>query len=598
MSRKAWAAVALAAVTAALSPLAYMYMFSGFRAYDDEGYFLVTIRDYLAGHPLFTQALPIYGPFYYEFIGGVFKLLGLAPDHDSGRILTIAVWLITSLLAGLTAFRLTRNIWIALTALLVAFRVLSSLATEPIQPAGLTSLMVIGVAFAATFRSARPRLTAALIGALVAALCLVKINVGAFAAIAVAFAAAASFGPTWRRRALPPMAAVMSLIPLALMAGLLGRGWVLEFAVLVSLSALCVGLATAVALPGGLPPPHLAWLLGGAAVLSIVCIGIALAGGAQPDNMWRALVLLAVGFPTVFTVPLEVNAGMDAWAVIALAFAIALFGPLRRPRVSAEAAGVARVGAALFTFVSLFLLPTSLFLLALPLAWIACVSPRDDPDQPADAYVRVLLPALAVLESLQAYPVAGTQLSLAGLCLVPVGALTMGDGIRQLRRAGWIAPSFLAVNAAAIMLLGFATASVFAAGTPLGLPGAERVRLPQAQAVDLRALVAAIDQKCSSFISYPTMNSLYLWSAKDPPVELSEEVWFLVLSSGDQAAIVSKLQDRPGLCVVKNQDVIDFWTRGRSVPDRPLVQFISDGFEPDGTFGGYVLLMRSNRLPA
>jgi hypothetical protein len=588
-------AIALAAATFALAPLAYMYLFSGFRAYDDEGYFLVTIRDYLAGHPLFTQALPIYGPFYYEVTGGVFKVLGVAPDNDSGRMVTIAVWLITSLLAGLTAFRLTRNVWIALTALLVAFRVLSALATEPIQPAGLTSLMVIGLAFAATFKPARPALTGALMGALVAALCLVKINVGVFAGIAVAFSSAASLDPRWRRLALPLMVGVITVVPVGLLAGLLNHAWVLEFAVLVSVSAACVGLATVVALPAGLPRPRIAWLLGGAALVSIVCIAIALLGGARPDAMWRALVLLAAGFPTVFTVPLEINPGIDAWALIALAFALALFGPLRRPRVSAGAAGVARIGAGLFTFVTLFLLPASLFLLALPLAWIANVAPRDDPDQPADAYVRVLLPALAVLESLQAYPVAGTQLSLAGLCLVPVAALTMGDGIRQLRRAGWIAPSFLAVNFAAILLLAFATISVYAAGTPLGLPGAERVRLPSTQTAELRALVAAIDQKCSSFISYPTMNSLYLWTDKNSPVELSEEVWFLVLSTGDQETVVRHLQDQPGLCVVKNQDVIDFWTRGRAVPDRPLVQFINDDFQEGGTFGGYVLLIRSNR---
>jgi len=59
-----------------------MAMFSGFHAYDDEGYFLILLRDYLAGKPLLTASTPIYGPFFFETMGGLFKLL--APFMAAG----------------------------------------------------------------------------------------------------------------------------------------------------------------------------------------------------------------------------------------------------------------------------------------------------------------------------------------------------------------------------------------------------------------------------------------------------------------------------------------------------------------------------------
>jgi hypothetical protein len=55
--------VAFAVTTVALAPVGFMSMFSVFHAYDDEGYFLVTLRDYIGGHAAYNQ---IYGPFFYE----------------------------------------------------------------------------------------------------------------------------------------------------------------------------------------------------------------------------------------------------------------------------------------------------------------------------------------------------------------------------------------------------------------------------------------------------------------------------------------------------------------------------------------------------
>lgn len=579
-----------------------MSIFSGFHAYDDEGYFLITLKDYLSGQPLLNPAVPIYGPFFFETMGGFFKVLGLAPGHDNGRIVTLAILLIASLLGGVAGYRLTRNLWLGLGAQLLTFGVLSALGNEPTSPSGMVSILLVCLVVAAAFRSERPRATAVLIGAIVGALCLIKINVGAFAAVAVAFAWAASVPQRWRRLLLPLMALAITVLPAALMLPLLTSDWVLEFAIVVALSAAAVGVACVFAAPRSLPAASGRWFAAGGTVLVIASLGVALVGGTRPEDFWNRLVVASLQFPRIFTLPLPLNAGYDLIAALSFAAALALSVWSAIARAPATATGLVRVGVGFFTWLSMLLMPNSIFLLALPLAWVATQASGDEGGDPAGSYSRLLLPALAVLESLQAYPVAGTQLSLAAVCLVPVGAITLGDGIRQLRGAGaaraatvkavsWVAPAALVINVAVFLLLALTVTAGFRTGTPLGLPGAETIRLPAQQATQLRRLVAAINRDCSSFVTFPGMNSFYIWTAEDPPTQVRVEIWWLILDGNEQQSVVQQLAGKPRLCVVKNQQVIDMWAEGRPVPRRPLVDYIDGNFADGGSYGDYQLLV-------
>jgi hypothetical protein len=266
-------------------------------------------------------------------------------------------------------------------------------------------------------------------------------------------------------------------------------------------------------------------------------------------------------------------------------------------------AGTARIAIGFFTWVSILLLPSSIFLLALPLAWLATQAPRGDVRNPIDPYCRFLLPALAVLESLQAYPVAGTQLSLAALGLMPVAAITLNDGIRQLRGldstrpklirlAGWVAPATLLTTIAILELTGYLAQTGYSSGIPLGLRGAEAVRLPEQQAAPLRAVVAAVERNhCSSLLTFPGMDSFYLWTSQDGLTETRYGQWYLTLDRGQEQSIVRRLEGQTHACAVKNQKLIDFWTHGRPIPGQPLVDYINGNFEAAGTFGDYELLV-------
>lgn len=584
-----------------LAPIAYMSMFTGFHAYDDEGYNLANLSDYLAGHPLLTPNALGYGPFFYEVIGGLFKLLGLAPDNDTGRFVTAGIWLMASVAGGLVGLRLSRNLWLGLAAELLTFGVLTALTNEPMSTYGLSALLLLGLAAAASFRSARPRASAALIGAIVGALCLIKINVGGFAAIAVVFAWTASLPERRRRPLLAAMVGVVTALPFLLTLPLLALGWVLAFAMVVALSTAAVGVACLAAAPRPLPAPAGSWIAAGGAMLVIVCLGVALAGGTRPGDVWNGLVIAPLRIPQLLTLPVPLNAGYDVAAALSFVVAFAASVRYKIAAVPAAAAGLVRVGAGFFTFLSLLLMPNTIFLLALPLAWVATQAPNDLGADPVGGYARVLLPALAVLESLQAYPFAGSQLSLAAFCLLPVGAITLGDGIRQLRGAGvagrvkaigWVAPAALVINIAVFLLFAVTVTAGFRTDTPVGVPGAESVRLPAQTATQLRLLVAAVDRDCSSFVTFPGMNSFYIWTGEDPPIPMRVEVWWLFLDSDAQQSIVQQLASKPRLCVIKNQRVIDMWSAGHQVPSTPLVDFIDRQFAHDSSYGDYELLVR------
>jgi hypothetical protein len=605
MPPRARAALAFAAVTLILVPVAYVSMFSSFKAYDDEGYFLLTLRGYVSGLALFTQLVTYYGPFFYEIMGGFFKLTGIAITTDSGRLLTLVIWLLAALAGGLVAYGLTRSVLLALGSQLLTFNLLAALTNEPMQTGGLLSLLLISLTLMAAHRSGKPRATAGLIGVLVAAACLVKINVGAFAAMAVVFALTGSMAGRWRRVLLPATGLILSVAPLALMHTLLDRPWVIDFALAVTFAAIALTIAVMAAGPKRLPAPAPLLMIASGAVVAIAVVGVAMLGGTQLSDLANSLVVVAYRQPLFYVLPLNAKLWVVIWAGASVALAVVVVGIRTGLSASPALSALARIAVGGLTWGCVLLQPSALLILAVPIVWVAALAPRDDSDSPTDGYARLLLPALAVMESLQAYPVAGTQLSIASLALVPVGAITLNDGIRQLRAcaagrsrlrliraAESVAPAALFVSLAASMLWAFPAIASFEAGRPLALPGAERLRVAPQQQIALRALSTSLSRDCTSFITMPGMPSLYIWTGQNAPAFLYDSAWIYVLDAAQQQSIVDQIRSVPGMCVVRNQAVVDFWAEGRPVPSRPLVDFIDTNFVDAGSYGDYELLVR------
>src|SRR5207245_190912 len=275
-------------------------------------------------HSLYTGLFTTYGPFYYEVLGGVFRLLGLDVGHDAGRMVTLAVWLIASLLAGAGAYRLTSSMWLGLAAQLLTFHVLGVLTNEPMQPSGLIAILLMAMVAAASARSARPRATAAVIGRMAAA-------------------------------------------------------------------------------SGG-------WLVAGGVLVGIVLVGIAAIGGTRLYDLVNDLVFVPLRQPRLYTWPLRIGVGEVAWAAVWLVIAAVAIRFKTHPWMRGALPGVMRIAAGAFTWLVVLLLPSPAFMLALPLAWIAAAAPEIDAESPTDAYARQLVPTLALMFSMDAYPVAGPSL--------------------------------------------------------------------------------------------------------------------------------------------------------------------------------------------
>ena len=62
--RFAFAAGAFAVLTVLLAMTAHAKMFTGFSAYDDEGYMLTALKSYVNHGHLYDQVFTQYGPFY------------------------------------------------------------------------------------------------------------------------------------------------------------------------------------------------------------------------------------------------------------------------------------------------------------------------------------------------------------------------------------------------------------------------------------------------------------------------------------------------------------------------------------------------------
>ncbi len=610
----------IAAVAAATSVEAYYGVMTGLTRWDDEGYLLLSLKQYASGGVLFNDVYSQYGPAYYQLLSGVFAVFRLPFDHTHGRLFVLALWVVSAALCALAVGRWTRNIPVTLCAQVLTFHGLASLKTEPLHPGGILCLLLSALILAGTFlRYESASLSAVFVGALLGAGVLTKVNVGGLALVSVSFALLAPANGRWRRLTAAAFLAFV-LAPTLLLAGSRDAPWAPAFVSVVTCSAVGVGswlLFGGRRIPGS-PLAAITVLLSFAMVVVVSC-GLEFLRGTTLQALWHGIVLDRIRQPEVFTLPLNLPPMAVRFSLVSMLLAILVV--LLKSRRPADAAATAARRGGLLILVGITILAVGVtwraqmhYVASLPLLWLVLALPGPERDGVPDVG-RSLLLAVATLQPLHAYPVASSQIYFSTFLLIPAGAIAVSDGWRIL----WRSAGFLVAPGARGRALGgiacFAIlmapvvwwaleqpwrtfTSAHDAGVPLGLRGTERIRVPAPTRAMLQELVGRLSRECRTFLTLPGMNSLYLFSNIEPPSTMNATAWMLLLSDSQQAMIRRRISGMPDpVCAVRDQPLVEFWARGRDLSREPLVKYLDEAFVKEAQFGRLELLVRKSGVP-
>jgi hypothetical protein len=612
----------IAALAAAVA--AYYTVFTIFAPYDDEGTLLVTVQAFAKGHVLYRDIYSPYGPFYYEVFGGLFALTGKAVTTDASRTIVVVFWVTSSLLFGIAAQRLTGRLALGVAGMAAAFGTLFVLADEPMHPQVLGALLLGAITLLVAFGpSRRPAAAGAAAGALAAGLVLTKLNIGAYAVAAAVLAAVLTLEPLRSRAWIrwPVVALIVVAMPIFVAARDLDLEWVRSLVAVQVLTMAAVVVASwrlgAERRDQGLGRWLLAAVAGFAVAFVAILVTIMLAG-SSPSDIYDGMVTEALRVRDVSTSEFPMNTAMVDWAIAALALAF-LALRLRRAEAGPPAlwSGVTRIIAGIAIWLSIArIAPLSVgpsignqISLAMVLAWIATIPPGGVVEAPFKRFLRLFLPALAIADALQVYPVAGSQVGNAALLFVPVGAICLGDGLTVLRawsaergrdgleRFGVAAAVLLAALAVdmglkTIVRPAASARSIYHSEPALPFKGATDVHLSEEQVQMYTTLVNDLHEYgCTNFIGYPNVNSLYLWSGIEPPAPAAPGVWLEALDSERQQRVVNELRATKKPCVIRSENRAELWLAGRPVPQRPLVRYIFGNFRPVQTVGEFEFML-------
>jgi hypothetical protein len=615
-------AVVYGLLTVLCALAAYWLMFSQFAVYDDEGFFDYSLKLFVAGHPLYSSVFSEYGPFYYLVFGGFFAVVGHDVTTDAGRLIQLTIWIATSLGLGLTAHRLTGRLTLGVTTFATGFSLLWALTNEPMHAEALVCALITAASGVAAFGvRSRPRVSLIAVGALAAALLLTKINVGIYAIVAVGFAAVIAGGSLLRYSVLRWLAVgAFVLVGPAVMFGNLNTAWARSYAVLAVLSTVSlvfVALPRETDIAAADESPHwLRWLVGGFIGCLVIVLGITFALGSSPRALIDQTIVVPSRQGNFTAIPINLGPDVIWWSLGAAALAWTwrhwgrgLYSAIRPPSLwdglLRTLAGVAillsLVSQSLFSIA-----PDAAFSLAMPLAWVAALpSPGDIPSS-RERLVRVLIPALAVLYALIAYPVAGSQVYLGSILLVLCGAICVADGWTQL--AAWnvarapgnpVGPPLVALGVA--LALGMTYQGIvqplqtyhdqYRASLGLQLRGLTRLHVNPAEASAIDHVVALVRSRCHTLISLPGMYSFNIWTGLDTPSPLTgQQPYWLSLTYGQQTGLLRAAEASPGLCLIRNDTLAQSY--GGLPTNSPIVNYLVGDFVPIGTFAPYTVEVR------
>jgi hypothetical protein len=589
--------------TAVLGVIAYWMLFTTFMSHDDEGYVLISLKNYCLHGGLYAKVYSQYGPFLYFFHDLGHRVFRYDFTNTTGRLITLIFWVGVTLACSHLVWRQTRAITLAIFTGGFTFFHLWLMVGEPIHPGGLIAAVVaasawLGARHIERGETQRLAVTTALFGT---CLILTKVNVGIFY-----FAAAGAWFAIHlrnsRHAALVSFIATALLIvlPFALMRPVRGESWAFIFAAMAAIAGV-----TMLAAAWTEREPHAEWkhagmgmaaaIFTGALVIAAVCLR-----GTSMIEMINGVLLEPLRQPKVYHFAPDWKPGTWLGGGFSLLLAWCHWKK-RGPMLSGALIVVRLLLIVEFSFASMEALPfsshSSVMSYCIPLAWIFVVRLA-----PAETEVRCnvapWIGLLLVLQYLHAYPVAGSQIAWGTFLIVPVMALGLNDTGRFLIKRDL--PFALDTIG-----LTFATLAMVAAGRlgpigwhryndsrPLGLKGAEDIRLPEEYATTLRVLSLNAAAHGDMLFSLPGMFSFNGWTTLPTPTLKNTTHWFSLLKEQDQREIAAAIARSNRPVLIKNRGLLDFLASNHFPVTGFLNDYLEKNFAAVFKLGGYEFLAR------
>jgi hypothetical protein len=598
----------------------YYKIFSQFATYDDEGYLLITVSEFLRGGPLYDRVFTQYGPFYYLFNYLLFGW-GIPVGHGTVRLLTVALWLLITLLVALFVLRVTRSRLLATAVYALVLADLAQLVHEPGHPHDLNTLLVTTAVFLASYSGrCRGDALGLALGMLAGAALMVKINVGLFLGLGLflALTASARSDRTAKLIGFAVSAGALAL-PAALLRVHLAATWGWSYC---AVMILALGPLLVLAWSGprqcqaASKRSGYLWFAVGLFVTVGAIFGVTLAFGTSVPGLLRGVLFRPLGFGATFFIPAPFRIRSVAAAMASLVLFLILRRYAGRSEEARRRAGwvidLLKLGFCVFVIAAgRRHLAGFLLCYGTPWLWLVLWPPRtSSAEGTEDFFPRLVLALVTGLEGLQAYPVAVTQTVLGTFLMIPVAALCAHDlasdlaaarpaseGARKRRRLASLALSWVIL--ALLIVHAYQAYRNYHSLVRLDLRGTGPLRLSRHDVAVYRWVANNLHVHCDGFITLPGYNSFYFWAEKAPPTAFNTTLWWLLLDDREQQEIVQALSRCRCACVISRwglqNSLLRSEVRGRPGSSLPLIRYITENFETIGRFDEYEFMVRRGR---
>jgi hypothetical protein len=557
-----------------------------FSDYDDEGFLLLTLKQYVGGTALYDKMYTEYGPFYYVAHSTLLRLADWPADHDHIRFLSVLMWVLVASGWAACVWLWERSIAWSLTTLLTTVVVLRALRWEPGHPQFLVLILYTCVFVAASLYKRIPdAIVFTTLGVASGAMLLTKINIGVF----VCAALAAVFMASLRRQRWRWYDAGIRALCIATPALVMHRQFS-DPGVMAQSAVWTFGVWAVLDRLRGNAIVELDWRASFWALIGFVCITsltviTVLQHGTSLTGLLDGVIFQPLRFSRAIPFP-----DFRLFEYLGVLFSVASAGlyvwDRRRGRKSIPARVQAILGFAVI-IVAVFA-PRLASNLAPGILWMLVPRPGEALKE-LPSVTAVLLPVTAMFGILMMYPVPETQSYLAASLVVLAAFAAVLNGLDELVSATKLVGLDFAISGrlfycfilfvvlSTIAWTMVAAVNEVAEPSALHLPNSRLVRLSVKQYQTFSEIASHTSLRCDRLVTIPGMNSFNIWSGVPHANGFTVSTTMSLFDETAQDRLRQSFLAAARPCVIFNP-ALELWSAQyrRSRSHQPFIDMVHD----------------------